>query len=100
MADEVLVIPPHAPSLTSIESGDLGAVADGFAEAVVRLQRVLGDALPFNLVVHTAPDGVDCFHWHAHVYPRLARWGGLEIGAELPIVAADPQDAARRLRSA
>jgi galactose-1-phosphate uridylyltransferase len=97
MAHELLVIPPHAPTLAGIESGDLGAISDGLGEAVVRLQRALGGPIPFNLVIHTAPVGVDAFHWHAHVYPRLATWGGLEIGAELPIVAADPQETARSM---
>jgi UDPglucose--hexose-1-phosphate uridylyltransferase len=99
MAHEVLVIPPHSASLESEESGDLGGIADALGEGVVRLQHLLGDGLPFNLVIHTAPSGVEKFHWHAHIYPRLATWGGLEIGAELPIVAADPQETARSLSS-
>jgi UDPglucose--hexose-1-phosphate uridylyltransferase len=97
MAHELIVIPHHAASLSSEESGDLGAISDALGDAVTRLQRILGESLPFNLVIHTAPTGVERFHWHAHIYPRLARWGGLEIGAELPIVAADPQETARSL---
>jgi len=99
MANEVLVVPPHAASLAAEESADLGATADALGEAVTRLQKVFGESLPFNLVIHTAPSGIEEFHWHAHIYPRLARWGGLEIGAEMPIVAADPQETARRLSS-
>jgi UDPglucose--hexose-1-phosphate uridylyltransferase len=96
-AHELVVIPPHSPSLAALESGDLGAIADALGEAVLRLQRGVGESVPFNLVVHTAPSGVEKFHWHAHIYPRSATWGGLEIGAELPIVAADPQETARSL---
>jgi UDPglucose--hexose-1-phosphate uridylyltransferase len=99
MAHELLVIPPHSPSLADVESGDLGATSDALGEAVTRLQLELGESLPFNLVIHTAPVGVDSFHWHAHIYPRIARWGGLEIGAEMPIVAANPQETARSLSS-
>ena len=97
MAQELVVIPPHVASITEAETRDLGAIADALGEAVSRLQLHLGATLPFNLVIHTAPAGVKEFHWHAHVYPRLVRWGGLEIGAEMPIVAADPQETARRL---
>ena len=100
MAHEVLVVPPHSPSLAEVESGDLGATSDAFGEAVSRLQRTLGETVPFNLVIHTSPTGVAAFHWHAHVYPRLATWGGLEIGTDLPIVAADPHETARSMRSA
>jgi len=99
MAQELIVIPPHVASIAEAETRDLGAIADALGEAVSRLQLHLGATLPFNLVVHTAPVGVERFHWHAHVYPRLVRWGGLEIGAEMPIVAADPQETARRLSS-
>lgn len=100
MPHEVVIVPPHRPTLAEAETADLGQIADALGEGVRRLQRVLGGALPFNLVVHTAPEGVERFHWHAHVYPRLVRWGGLEIGAEVPIVAADPQDTTRKLRGA
>lgn len=99
MAHEVLVVPPHQHSLAVVETADLGAIAEALGEAVLRLKRAFGESLPFNLVVHTAPHGVERFHWHAHVYPRLSRWGGLEIGAEVPIVAADPQETASKLRS-
>jgi UDPglucose--hexose-1-phosphate uridylyltransferase len=99
MAHELLVIPPHSASLSGEESADLGTISDALGDAVVRLQTVIGEGAPFNLVIHTAPSGVEAFHWHAHIYPRLATWGGLEIGTELPIVAADPQETARSLRS-
>ena len=99
MAEELLIIPPHNATLADVESGELGAIADAFAEGMSRLERGFGASVPFNAVIHTAPHGVDRFHWHGHIYPRLARWGGLEIGAEIPIVAADPQDTARRLSS-
>jgi UDPglucose--hexose-1-phosphate uridylyltransferase len=99
MGHELLIIPPHEASLATVESGALGAIADALGDGVLRLQHAFGIGLPFNLVIHTAPSGVDAFHWHAHIYPRLSRWGGLEVGAEMPIVAADPQETARKLRA-
>lgn len=98
VADEILVVPPHAPRVEELEDGDLGAVADMFATAISSTLAVLGEGVPFNLIVHTAPRGFDRFHWHAHLMPRTAVWGGLEMGAELPIVASDPYETARRLR--
>jgi UDPglucose--hexose-1-phosphate uridylyltransferase len=97
MGHELLVVPPHSPSLRDVESDQLGEVADALGEAMRRLQHAFGETLPFNLVIHSAPADTERFHWHAHIYPRLARWGGLEVGAEMPIVASDPQDTARRL---
>jgi UDPglucose--hexose-1-phosphate uridylyltransferase len=99
VADELLVVPPHAPRLEAVADDGLAAVAEIFAVAIARTLSNLGDGVPFNLVVHTAPSGVDHFHWHAHLMPRTAIWGGLEMGAELPIVASDPHETALRLRS-
>jgi UDPglucose--hexose-1-phosphate uridylyltransferase len=98
VADELLIVPPHGPRFEEVSGDDLGPAAETLAEALRRLEAVLGGAVPFNLVFHTAPAGVDAFHWHAHLMPRTARWAALELGAELPIVASDPLDTAQRLR--
>lgn len=99
VADEILVVPQCRPRVEELEDSELGAVADAFGTAISSTLDALGDGVPFNLVVHTAPLGVDRFHWHAHLMPRTAVWGGLEMGAELPIVAGDPYETARRLRA-
>ena len=100
VADELLVIGPHTARLTDVADDELTDGAEAIASALRRSVGSFGDALPFNLVIHTAPAGVDAFHWHAHLMPRTAVWGGLEMGAELAIVAADPVDTALRLRPA
>ncbi len=99
VAGEILIVPSHTPRFEKHPDDQLAAVAESFALAIARTLSVLGDGVPFNLVVHTAPSGIDAFHWHAHLMPRTAIWGGLEMGAELPIVAADPHETARKLRS-
>ncbi len=96
VAGELLVVPPHSLALDDDQVPD---AAEALAVAVRATLSDLGGAVPFNLVVHTAPRGAERFHWHAHLMPRTATWGGLEMGAELPIVAADPQETARRLSS-
>ena len=96
VAGELLIVPPHSRLLDESQFED---AAETLAIAVRRTVIDLGEGVPFNLVIHVAPRGVDRFHWHAHLMPRTAIWGGLEMGAELPIVAADPQETARRLRS-
>ncbi len=96
VAGELLIVPPHSLLL---EDDHIDDAAEALAVAVRTTLRDLGNAVPFNLVVHTAPKGVHRFHWHAHLMPRTAIWGGLEMGADLPIVAADPYETARRLRT-
>jgi UDPglucose--hexose-1-phosphate uridylyltransferase len=98
VAEELLIVPPYNTRLEGLGDGQLELAADLLAETMERLLRAFGRGIPFNLVVHTAPRGVERFHWHAHLMPRTAVWGGLEMGAELPIVAADPYETARRLR--
>jgi UDPglucose--hexose-1-phosphate uridylyltransferase len=90
VADELLVIGRHTARFTDVTDDELASTADAFASALRRSLAIGGESLPFNLVVHTAPRGVDVFHWHAHLMPRTAVWGGLEMGAELVIVASDP----------
>jgi UDPglucose--hexose-1-phosphate uridylyltransferase len=98
VADEVLVVPPCTPRFDALDDEGLERAAEAFAAAVRLSMRSLGPAVAFNFVIHTAPRGIERFHWHAHLMPRTAVWGGLEMGAELPIVAADPYETARRLR--
>ena len=98
VADELLLVPPCRPRFEELRDSELAEVARLVSAAIEGSLRLHGRGLPFNLVFHTAPRGVERFHWHAHLMPRTAVWGGLEMGAELPIVAADPYETARRLR--
>ncbi len=98
VANELLIVPPCTPALETLEDDALALSGEVFALAITRTLSRLGKGVPFNLVVHSAPRGVDRFHWHAHLMPRTAVWGGLEMGAELAIVAADPLETARDYR--
>jgi UDPglucose--hexose-1-phosphate uridylyltransferase len=99
VADELLIVPPCTPALETLDDSALAAAGETFADAIARTLHRLGKGIPFNLVVHSAPRGINRFHWHAHLMPRTAVWGGLEMGAELSIVAADPLQTAHELRN-
>lgn len=99
VADELLIVPPCTPRLEELDDAGLEAAAEAFAASILLTLGALGEGVPFNLVVHSAPPGMGPFHWHAHVMPRTAVWGGLEMGAEVPVVAADPHQTARSMRS-
>lgn len=98
VAHELLVVPACRPRFDAEGDDALGDAAEALAEALRRLRGAFGAHLPMNVVFHTAPRSLPPFHWHAHVMPRLATWGALELGAELPIVAADPAATAGILR--
>jgi UDPglucose--hexose-1-phosphate uridylyltransferase len=65
-----------------------------------RLRAAAGPRAPYNLVLHSAPPGVEDFHWHLHLLPRLTTFGGFELGTGIVINVVDPDRAADALRTA
>lgn len=97
---EMLIVPPCRQRLDTASEDILTEAGAAIADALARLRSVYGSPVPCNLIVHTAPVGAQRFHWHAHVIPRTFTPGALELGAELPLVAADPPADAQALREA
>jgi len=58
------------------------------AELVRRINRVRGEATPFNAWIHDGP------RWHIELVPRTTRFAGLELGAGVYINPVAPEDAA------
>lgn len=76
----------------------VAATAVGLRDALGRLARAVDDP-PYNVVVHSAPAGVDRFRWYVEVTPRLAIVAGFEIATGLFVDSVDPEAAARTLRA-
>jgi UDPglucose--hexose-1-phosphate uridylyltransferase len=68
--------------------------------ALVGLASLFGSAPQLNLWVRTAPRGVDEFHWHVDVLPRLAVRAGFEMGTGVEVNTYPPERAAAELRDA
>jgi UDPglucose--hexose-1-phosphate uridylyltransferase len=81
------------------ESGDL-ELAGALGRVLRRFAGAVGPRAPYNLVLHSAPPGVDDFHWHLHLFPRLTTYGGFELGTGIVINVVDPDRAAAGLRAA
>jgi UDPglucose--hexose-1-phosphate uridylyltransferase len=88
-----------APDAHAAEPG-WKELATALADAVRRLQAVVGTDLAWNCVVYAAPAGLDRWHWHAEVWPRLTVPAAAELGAGLWINIVDPDVAATELRAA
>ena len=88
-----------APDAHAAEPGWEG-LATALADAVRRLRAVVGTDLAWNCVVYAAPAGLDRWHWHAEVWPRLTVPAAAELGAGLWINIVDPDVAATELRAA
>src|SRR4029434_4231680 len=90
---EALLLPAaHRPRFEEGDAGDDIAMAAAVGDLLRRFRGVAGDHAPYNLVLHSAPPGVDDFHWHLHLLPRLTTYGGFELGTGVIInlVAPDP----------
>jgi UDPglucose--hexose-1-phosphate uridylyltransferase len=62
--------------------------------------KVLGDP-PYNFMLHSAPlrtAGLDHFHWHLEIIPKLTRVAGFEWGTGFFINPTPPEEAVRYLR--
>ena len=95
---EALLLPgAHRPRFE--EGDDDTAVATALRDLLRRFRGVAGDHAPYNLVLHSAPPGVDDFHWHLHLLPRLTTFGGFELGTGVIINVVDPDRAADALRA-
>ena len=95
---ELRIVPrAHA---TSFLDGGATAVAGLLDQAVQRLRRRLGDGLPLNLWLRTAPAGAEHFHWHIDILPRLTVPAGFELGTGMSINIYPPERAAEDLREA
>jgi UDPglucose--hexose-1-phosphate uridylyltransferase len=95
---EALLLPERHQARLQ-EEGDAGLAA-ALRRLLGRLRHAAGDRAPYNLVLHTAPPGVDDFHWHLHLLPRLTTFGGFELGTGIVINVVDPDRAAAALRGA
>jgi UDPglucose--hexose-1-phosphate uridylyltransferase len=81
-------------------AGDDPALPAALGGLLRRLRGAAGPRAPYNLVLHSAPPGVEDFHWHLHLLPRLTTFGGFELGTGIVINVVDPDRAAEALRAA
>lgn len=99
-AYEMLLAPRRHRARFEDASDELPDVGALLHEGLARLDRV-APGVAYNLAVHTRPAGADGdYHWHVHLWPRLQREGGFELGSGLAVAIVDPAQAAADLASA
>jgi len=98
---EALLLPAdHRARFDQGGPADDAAMAAAVGDLLRRFRGVAGDHAPYNLVLHSAPPGIEDFHWHLHLLPRLTTYGGFELGTGVIINVVDPDRAADALRAA
>jgi UDPglucose--hexose-1-phosphate uridylyltransferase len=93
----------HRPRFSTCDDAGLATLAGVLARVMRRLAATLGESMPFNIVVQSAPRdsrAVSLAHWEIEVIPRIESFGGYEVGTGGFLVSRLPEEAAQILRSA
>jgi UDPglucose--hexose-1-phosphate uridylyltransferase len=102
---ETWIVPvSHQHDFLAADPAAIRGLAGMLSKVLASLETVHG-AFPYNLVlqtapVHTTPEIDRSFHWRLEIMPRLTTPSGLELGADVFIVAVTPEQAAESLRAA
>lgn len=99
---EVRIAPTRRRAdFAAVPRGELASVARVLRSVLAALRDELSDPA-YNLIVHTAPVGLEqtpYLCWSLRIVPRLAIPAGLELATGIPVVTTTPEDAAQRLRA-
>ncbi len=99
----------HSHTIMALEEGNIFEMGI-ILKRVLKALSLAVEESPFNLVLHTAPffrtkrrgygaTIKEDFHWHIHIFPRITKQAGLELGSEIFINFTPPEEAAEFLRS-
>ncbi|MFA5356521.1 MAG: galactose-1-phosphate uridylyltransferase [Candidatus Omnitrophota bacterium] len=99
---ETWIIPKkHNSYFCHMQIDEIPDLASILKQTLIRLKKVFSN-LPYNFVLHSAPvtneDGIEYYHWHIEMMPKLTRVAGFEWGSGFYIVLTPPELAAKYLR--
>lgn len=86
----------HVASFERTNTKTFSALAGMVKTVLQRIDNVL-DTPPFNFIIHTAPcktPGLEYYHWHLELMPKLTRVAGFEWGSGFYINPTPPEEAA------
>jgi len=99
---ETQIIPRHhKSSFRNIVDEEIRHLALHVKIVIQKINGLLGTP-PYNMVLHTAPCGLDelkHYHWHIEIIPKLAKVAGFEWGTGFYINPTIPEQAAEDLRN-
>ncbi|MEK7184053.1 MAG: HIT domain-containing protein [Patescibacteria group bacterium] len=97
---EIWILPTqHQSNYERISSEQVRQLGQVMKEVVGRLNDLVRDP-PLNYFIHTLPSTVQesaSYHWHVEIAPRLATYGGFEMGSGMIIDVMSPEVAASSL---
>lgn len=100
---EVRIFPKqHSARFEDVNPEDRRDLAEALKMSLAKIYHGLNDTA-YNFFIHTAPVSLDqpydFYHWHVEINPRIATWGGFELGTGGDVIDVDPDEAAKHLRS-
>lgn len=99
---EVWIAPKkHQSYFCHVRQEEIPDLAAALKEVLVKIKKVFASPA-YNFIVHSAPltsdDGVEYYHWHIELMPKLTRVAGFEWGSGFYIVPTPPELAAKYLK--
>ncbi len=95
---EVWIVPKEQVSSFVFESR-FEELAEVLKDTVSLLKSFLGEGLPYNITIQSAPPWDRDYHYYIRILPRVAVFGGFELETENVIVSVAPEEAAMELRT-
>ena len=100
---EVRIFPKkHQSFFEEINTSELKGLAEALRISLVKIFHGLNNP-PYNFFIHTPPTDAEhdynFYHWHLEINPRIAVWGGFELGTGSEVIDTDPDEAAEYLRN-
>ncbi len=98
---EMWILPKrHSSAFYTQDDSEIHSLAELFSESLKRLCQCIPN-VPYNYVLHTDPlrsGGLEYFHWHFEIVPKLTSIAGFEWGSGFYINPLPPEEAALYLR--
>jgi UDPglucose--hexose-1-phosphate uridylyltransferase len=70
-------------------------------ETITKIKNVFANPA-YNFIIHSSPvngdGGIDYYHWHIEIMPKLTRVAGFEWGSGFYVVSTPPELAAKYLK--
>ncbi len=84
----------HRKTMEELEENEIKDFAAAMKNILVKLKKMNAS---YNFFMHYSPEKEN-LHFHIEITPRIANWGGFELGTNFTINSVLPEDAAKFYR--
>jgi len=99
---EIMIMPrQHSGYFCHMSADEIVALAKILKDTLTKLKKVFVN-LSYNYIIHSAPingdAGVEYYHWHLEIMPKLTQVAGFEWGTGFYLDPTSPELAAQYLK--